>query len=233
MVGFERLTFLPGLLCDGRIFSPQQARFDGALVIDGFGARRSIEEMARHVIDVAPPRMALLGHSMGARVALEVYRAVPERVERLALVSTGIHGVQPGEAAKRHALLELGRSAGMAALVDRWLPPMVASGRVTDQAFMTPLRTMAIDQGVPVFDAQIQALLARPEVESLLPTIHCPVLVAVGSDDVWSPPTQHRDIAGKISGSTLRIVAGAGHMLPMEAGDALNLAIEEWLALPM
>lgn len=233
MPGYERLTLLPGLLCDGRIFSSQQARFKGALTIDGFGGLRSIEDMARQVIDCAPPRMALLGHSMGARVALEVYRAVPERVERLALVSTGIHGVQPGEAAKRHALLELGRSAGMAALVDRWLPPMVASARARDHAFMAPLRTMAIDQGVPVFDAQIQALLARPEVESLLPTIRCPVLIAVGSDDVWSPPAQHRDIAGKISGSTLRIISSAGHMLPVEAADALNLAIDQWLALPV
>lgn len=233
MAGYERLTLLPGLLCDGRIFSSQQARFKGALTIDGFGGLRSIEDMAKQVIDCAPPRMALLGHSMGARVALEVYRAVPERVARLALVSTGIHGVQPGEAAKRHALLELGRSAGMEALVDRWLPPMVASARAKDHAFMAPLRTMAIDQGVPVFEAQIHALLARPEVESLLPTIRCPVLVAVGSDDVWSPPAQHRDIAGKICGSTLRIISCAGHMLPVEAADVLNLAIDEWLALPV
>ena len=37
-------------------------------------------------------------------------------------------------------------------------------------------------------------------------------------------------MAAAIPGSTLTIVEGAGHMLPLEAPEALNQAIAGWLA---
>lgn len=225
------LVFLPGLLCDARMFESQRAAFPGMIAIDGFGERRGLAEMAAYALSVAPPLMSLLGHSMGARVALEMWRRAPERIERLALVSTGIHSPQPGEAEKRHALRDLGLRAGAAALVDAWLPPMIAPANRTP-ALIEPLRRMCIDAGTAVFAAQIEALLARPPVEALLPEIACPVLVAVGSEDVWSPPSQHRAIAAAIPDARLTVVAGAGHMLPAEAPDSLNAAIADWLARP-
>jgi len=228
----QSLCFLPGLLCDARIFDGQLLRFEGSKAIDGFGARTSLTDMARHVLDCGPERMAVLGHSMGGRVALEVYRLAPERVERLALVSTGVHLPQPGEAEKRHALYQIGLENGAAALVDRWLPPMLSAAHRDDPASVEPLREMCIAAGVAVYAAQIKALLNRPEVETLLPAITCPVLIAVGSDDAWSPPAQHAAIAAAIPLAMLTVVPGAGHMLPAEDPNALNAAIAAWLAQP-
>jgi pimeloyl-ACP methyl ester carboxylesterase len=75
-------------------------------------------------------------------------------------------------------------------------------------------------------------LLTRPALETLLPTVRCPTMVAGGSADTWSPPSQHREIAAAIAGAQLTIVEGSGHMLPAEAPDALNEAIAAWLSLP-
>ena len=168
---------------------------------------------------------------MGARVALEILRHAPARVERLALVSTGVHRLRPGEADGRHALLDLGLAQGADALVDRWLPPMVAPDRRDDEALLAPLRAMCIQAGVETYAAQIRALLHRPEVESLLPMIACPTLVLAGSEDRWSPPDQHRAIADAIPGAVLKIIAGSGHMLPAEAPDAFAAALADWLAM--
>lgn len=223
------LVLLPGLICDQRIFAGQMEHFDGAVAHPGFGERTSFAEMAREVLATAPARMSLLGHSMGARVALEIWRTAPERVERLALVSTGVHLTRPGEAEKRFALRDLGRSQGPEALVDKWLPPMVAADRAGDEALMARLRQMCVDNGVEAYAAQIAALLARPEVESLLPGIDVPALVAVGTADIWSPPAQHRAIAAALPQALYREIDGAGHMLPAEAPDALNAVIDEWL----
>ncbi|NIQ96066.1 MAG: alpha/beta hydrolase, partial [Desulfuromonadales bacterium] len=46
------------------------------------------------------------------------------------------------------------------------------------------------------------------------------------------PPKQHEEIAAKIAGSQLVIVPGAGHMIQLEAPDAVNAAITDWLARP-
>jgi pimeloyl-ACP methyl ester carboxylesterase len=176
--------------------------------------------------------MSLLGHSMGGRVALEVWRLAPERVERLALLSTGAHGVKPDEAQKRYALRDLGRGEGAEALVDQWLPPMVAPASRANAELMAGLKAMCVAQGVETYAAQIEALLHRRDAAPLLATIDRPTLVCTGQLDTWAPPAQHAAIADALPRGTLRVIEGAGHMLPVEAPLALNAAIADWLALP-
>lgn len=229
----EQLLLIPGLICDSRTFAAQLAAFGQAAPAPDYGDADDLGAMAERILAAAPRRFALLGHSLGARVALEVVRRAPGRVTRLALVSTGVHLPAPTEAPKRHALRDLGREQGMPALVDAWLPPMVAPARRGDAAFMAPLRAMCIDAGLPRFEAQIAALLNRPEVESLLPRLTCPVLVATGSEDRWSPPEQHAAMAALVPDARLIVVEGAGHMLPVEAPEAFNAAIADWLARPV
>src|SRR4051794_37969107 len=100
------LYLLPGLLCDRVTWAHQvEGLADLAEVrVASFYGFDSIPAMAQSVLDEAPARFAVAGHSMGARVALEMVRAAPERVERLALLDTGTHPVRPGEAEKRQEL---------------------------------------------------------------------------------------------------------------------------------
>lgn len=227
------LLFLPGLACDARIYAPQLAAFPDSRAVDGYGTADTLEAMARLALDQAPDSFDLFGHSMGGRVALEVFRLAPERVRRLALVSTGVHPLQPGEADKRRALQQVGWNRGFDALIDEWLPPMVAEPNRSDPAIYQPLRQMNIDAGQDVFDAQIHALVNRPAVDDLLPAIDCPTLVMTGELDGWAPPEQHRDIAAAIAGAELVIVPDAGHMIQLEAPDAANAAIARWLERPV
>ena len=80
------LMVLPGLMCDSRMFAGQTGSIAEVVVIDGFyeGAS-SLEAMADHALAHMPGRANLLGHSMGARIALEIMRKAPDRVARLAL----------------------------------------------------------------------------------------------------------------------------------------------------
>lgn len=225
------LLLLPGLLCDAHVWSAQAAAFAdaGVIAVDGYAGARSLADMARHALEQAPPRFSLAGHSMGARVALEVWRTAPERVARIALLDSGTHLPRPNEAAGRHALLQLGRDEGIDALIDAWLPPMVAPALRDDAALMEPMRAMCRKAGVAGYENGITALLGRPEVDSLLPTITCPALVGVGSEDAWAPVAQHEAIAARIAGAELVVFAGAGHMAPLEAPDQVNAALAAWL----
>jgi pimeloyl-ACP methyl ester carboxylesterase len=226
------LLFLPGLACDARIYAPQLAAFPDSRAVDGYGTADTLPAMASIALENAPDSFDLLGHSMGGRVALEVFRLAPERVRRLALVSTGIHPVREGEAAKRHALQTVGWNHGFGQLIDAWLPPMVAEANRAKPEVYEPLRQMNTEAGQEVFDAQIHALLNRPEVDSLLPQIACPALVMTGELDTWAGPDQHRQIAAALPNSDLVIVPGAGHMIQLEAPEAVNTAIAHWLERP-
>jgi len=226
------LVLLPGLICDSAIYAPQTAAFGDSLAVNGYGLRDSLVAMAESVLEQAPAEFDLFGHSMGGRIALEVYRMAPDRVRRLALVSTGIHPVGEKEPEKRAALQAIGHEQGFEALVDTWLPPMVAEANRAVPEIYGACREMCLRHDQAIFDAQIRALLGRPEVTGLLPQIRCPTLVMTGSADAWAPPAQHEGIAAAIPNSELVIVEGAGHMIQLEAPEAVNAAIARWLDRP-
>jgi pimeloyl-ACP methyl ester carboxylesterase len=234
------LLFLPGLICDARIYAPQSAAFADSHVVDSYGTKDnpadSLVEMARIALaradELGAGQLDVFGHSMGGRVAMELYRLAPKRVRRLALVSTGIHPLGLNEPEKREALKKIGHDNGFEALVDSWLPPMVADANRSDPAIYPPMREMCLSMGQAVFDAQINALVTRPEVDDLLKSITCPTLVMTGELDQWAPPAQHEEIAARIANSQLVVVPGAGHMIQLEAPEAVNDAINRWLAMP-
>lgn len=223
---------LPGLICDETIWHHQVKALErrNVRVAHGYRLCRTIEAMAETVLSNAPPMFNLCGHSMGARVALEIYRRAPDRVKKLALLDTGTHTTRSGEKDKRYALWDIGKSKGMEALVDAWLPPMVAPAFRNEAEIMTPLRTMALRAGLDGFEAQMHALLDRPEVESLLPSIDVPTLVGVGSEDVWSPLAQHRQIAALIPNAQIVVFEGAGHMSPAETPHLVTDALSIWMS---
>ena len=230
----EDLLILPGLMCDAGMFAATLAAFPQACAIDDhYAGADDIGAMAEHVLASAPARFALIGHSMGARVALEVVHRAPDRVSRLMIADTGVHGVREGEAGSRHALRDLGRREGFDRLVDSWLPPMVGEAARADATLMASLRAMCLRAGQAVFEAQIEALLHRPDTDAALHALTCPVAVVVGAEDQWSTVDQHRDIAARIAQATLHVIAAAGHMAPAEQPQHFNTLIREWLAIPI
>lgn len=230
----EPLVILPGLMCDSRMFLGQIAAFPEALVIDGFYGRSDrLPDMADYALARIPsPRFNLLGHSMGARVALEIMRKAPDRVARLALVNTGVHPVRDGEAEKRYALRDLGRSQGFSSLVNSWLPPMLCAESRSKEELVLRLESMCYAAGLATFERQIEALLARQPTDEVLEAIACPTHVIVGAEDLWAPPSQHAEFAALIKNSQLREIEGAGHMLPAEKPDEFNVVLREWLLAP-
>ena len=216
---------LPGLLCDETIWS-HQSEVLGKLadvVVPDFRHVNSIPAMAQLVLDAAPRRFSVAGHSMGGRVALEVFRMAPDRVERLALLDTGVHPRAADEESKRWALVDLARSEGMAAMAARWLPPMLHPDH---SALLEPLTEMVMRSVPDTFANQQKALLDRPDARAVLPLIRCPTLVLCGRQDIWSPVSQHEEIAASIPHAKLAIVEDCGHMSPVEQPEAVT----KWLS---
>lgn len=223
------LVILPGLLCDSRMFQSQVTRFNAVVIDDFYGRANSITAMARYALDRTPDGAAILGHSMGGRVALEMWRLASKRIDRLAIANSGVHPVRKGEAESRHRLLELGRADGDEALVDAWLPPMMGPEITPGMDVYTRLHAMAVDAGTATYEVQVRALLDRPDAEAVLPTITCPFQAIAARHDSWSPVLQHEQIVAATPGGQLSIIEQAGHMAPAEQPESFNDAVELWL----
>lgn len=228
------LCLLPGLLCDATVWEPQHAALtDRADVyIPDFWGLSSFENMARKALDETSGPLDVAGHSMGARVALEMWRLAPERMRRLALLDTGYHGPRPQEEPARMKLVELAYREGMAAVAARWLPPMLHPSRVNDQALMGPLTDMVCRATPEIFEGQQRAGLTRPDASGYLPRIACPTLVLCGLQDGWSPPPQHEEMARIIPGAQLRLIDECGHMATVERPEEVTQALSDWLDRP-
>ena len=153
---------------------------------------------------------------MGARVALEMIRLAPNRIEKMALLDTGIHGLKEGEPEKRQAIIDYAHKHGMEALAQKWLPPMVYEGNYENVELMEGLHSMVLRMSPDIHERQITALVNRPDAKIHLAEITCPTLLLVGRQDQWSPIAQHQDMNKHIKGSVLEIIENAGHFAPCE-----------------
>jgi pimeloyl-ACP methyl ester carboxylesterase len=227
----QSAVLLSGLLCDETFWSDIPQRLSGVAEIQvvSFRGFSSIPAMAQHVLDIAPQRFAVAGHSMGGRVALEIMRAAPRRITGLALLNTGVHAVRDGEPQSRSHLLRLAYQHGMSALAAEWLPPMMGADAARAAELMPRLRAMIERFSADAYAGQVSAMLNRPEVLSVLPTIDVPTLLLSGSDDTWSPVSQQQSIRRRIPHATLFEIHGAGHMAPLERPDSVAIALREWL----
>ncbi len=230
---------LPGLLCDEAVWSAQVEALAArgvACQVPDYGELDSLQAMARSVLEGAPAeRFALAGHSMGGRVALEVLRLAPERVQRLALLDTGIDPLPAGEAgererARRMEWLGIARERGMRAMARDWARGMVHPSRWDSPVFESILDML--ERKTPaIYEAQIRALLGRPDARGVLAGLQCPVLLGCGRDDTWSPPVRHEEMQALLPGSRLVLIEHSGHMVTMEQPRAVCDALLAWMDL--
>ena len=230
------LVLIPGLLCDEFVWSEQRRALSSLaqVWVPDHGALDSLTDMATAVLRDAPAeQFALAGHSMGGRVALEVLRLAPHRVQRLALLDSGWLPLQPGargeeEQASRMALLEIAFEHGMRTMGRQWASGMVHPSHLQGPVFES-IVTMIERKTPGIFAAQIRALLARPDATAQLLGIDCPTLILCGRQDRWSTLSQHLQMAAIIRGARLRIIEECGHMSTLEQPAAVTTAMAEWL----
>jgi pimeloyl-ACP methyl ester carboxylesterase len=232
----ESLVLVPGLMCDETVWLHQIATLGRgrSIQVATHALSDSLGLMAERILDSAPPRFALAGHSMGGRVALEVVARAPARVSRLALLDSGYEALAPGEAgererAGRQRLLDIAKRDGMLAMARDWARGMVHPARLTDPSLMDSIHSMIARATIAQFDAQIRALLARPDRTDLLASLRVPTLVLCGHDDKWSPLARHVEMARLVRGSQLVDVPDCGHMSTMERPEAITAALLAWL----
>lgn len=232
----EAVLLLPGLLCDAAVWRDQCAALgDVECIVPDYGLASSVGDMARLALArVAAPRFALAGHSMGGRVALEIAKMAPERIERMALLDTGMAPLAPGEAGQREinermALLQMARSRGMRAMGEQWARGMVHPAHL-DAPVFGDILAMIERQTPDAFAAQLNALIQRPDATGVLAALQCPTLLLCGRQDAWSPLARHQDMHRRCPHSRLVVVEDSGHMTTMEQPQAVSRALREWLA---
>jgi len=229
------LVFLPGMMCDERLFRHQINAFQNerACEVHQFGrVDNSIEAMAKRILDNTPACFALVGLSMGGIVAMEMMRQQPKRIERVALLDTNPKGEAEKVKVRRNLQIEQARTGGMIGIMRRELMPYYLSDACEKDALLELCTKMAMAQGEDVFIHQSEALRDRKDQCATLQAFEGKALVLCGREDRMCPVERHELMAGLLANATLEIIEDAGHLPTLEKPEITTNALRHWIEAP-
>jgi pimeloyl-ACP methyl ester carboxylesterase len=225
------IVLVPGLLTSPRLYANQLPALwqHGPVTIADNTRDHTMAAIASRILADAPPRFALAGLSMGGYISFEIVRQAPDRVDRLALLDTSARPDTPEVTERRQAQIALARGGRFAEVADQQFPLLVHPSRHGDPSARELVRLMADETGPDAFIRQQQANIGRVDSRPGLGDIGCPTLVLVGDGDQLTPPELSAELAGAIQGARLLVVAGAGHLTPLEQPEQVTNALVAWL----
>jgi pimeloyl-ACP methyl ester carboxylesterase len=172
----------------------------------------------------------VLGLSFGTGLALELYRAHPELVRSLVLVSAyaGWAGSLPPEVAAQRKqrmlhMIELPPDAW----AREWLPTLLTDSAPPEIA--EELKAIMLDFHPAGQRTLLDSGFAEHDLRDLLPRIKVPTLLLYGEKDVRSPLNVAEAMHARISRSELVIIPSVAHMVDMEAPERMNAEVRRFL----
>ncbi len=177
-----------------------------------------------HHLDVGP--VNIVGHSMGALIALGTTVEEPTMIRRLAMLN-GVYK-RSAEAAKavceRAAQIRCG-NMNIQQPLDRWFTDMVSdqSARVWTERMLAGVDPKAYSTAYSAFARGDGIYAGR------LGEITCPALFLTGDGDLNSTAGMARDMAAATCNGEAETIKGHRHMVGLTAPSRVNEALMSWL----
>ncbi|KFI24482.1 alpha/beta fold hydrolase [Paenirhodobacter enshiensis] len=228
----DPLVFLPGFMCDMRLFWHQLMHFSAerpVIVLPLAG--ETIEEMADNVTASLPERFTLVGHWLGGIVAMEILRRVPHRVTEAVLMDVSAMGESAQFASQREDRIIMALSDRLDEAMLEEIPASTLGPGEAALPAQALLLEMAASLGPEAFARQSRALMRRPDLQRALRSARQRVLLLCGEFDTICPPRRHEILAELMLLAEFRMVRGAGHLLPLEAPEEITRIMDKWFAV--
>jgi pimeloyl-ACP methyl ester carboxylesterase len=164
-------------------------------------------------------RFFLLGHSLGGAIAQEYARSFPQKVQGLILSGSITQFIVAAD------YLETVKNKFPAAVHASCLAAY-AAGNIS--GFYEKGYGMLSRNGKDTLYSDLTACSAFDSI-AWVSAIALPALVICGSEDKITPPEASQSLAQMIPEAQLKIVAGAGHMVMMEAAAEFNKAVKAFI----
>ena len=231
----ETLVMIPPMLSDARIFAPQievLSRAHAVMVAPPSCGER-FEEIASQILTWSPSKFALCGMGMGGMVAMELIRRAPERITRIALMSTSAQADTPDAAAAREPHIIAAQSGRWDDVLrheinSTWMAPS------TDKvALVRQLMQMGYDVGPEAYVKQARAMQRRKDQQNTLSQIQQPTAIICGRHDGQYRLKRHEFLAEMVPYAKLEVIEDAGYIPTLEAPGATTAALHRWMGQPL
>lgn len=226
------LTFLPGTMCDHRLWAPVRARLEPRfstdyIPIESELTREGMLGLIHSAASTGDP-LHLVAFSMGGYLALQYALDNPGRVASLVTVASSAFGLTEAEAAERMRALDLLAKHDYRGIPPARLNQFVHPSRRSDPAVVDVIRAMDRDLGKAVLVAQLTETSTRASLAPRLPELDILVLLIGADSDPFVPWASIERMAALIPGAQAIKAENAGHMIPLEQPDWLAARIADF-----
>lgn len=219
------LVLVSGLLSNESLWQHQVKHLSEIASIQVVSpSQNSCEKMVQAILDVAPPKFALAGHSMGGWLCLEIMRRAPLRVSKLCLLNTTARSDSKEKRAKRQEMILRAKEGHFHEIVEELADRLVYNSHVVKD-----VKKMFLEVGSEVFIHQEEAMINRRESRSILPGIDCPTLVIHAAQDRNFSIEEHKELVAEIPNAKLAVIEDSGHMSPLEMPQVVTALLRYWL----
>lgn len=231
----EPIVFIPGFMCDARAFLPQIVQLGTTHACQIFipAAEETVERLSEQVLATAPAKFVLVGHGLGGDVAMDVLRRAPERVLRVALISTDPLAEPPKAAAAREARIVAAKAGRLVQAAEEDFPLSAFADTEWRDEVRALMADMVLQLGEGVYIRQSRAMQRRPDQSKTLRRALMPALILAGAEDGLVPVRRQEFLAGLLPYGRLQVLAGAGHLPMLEQPEAVTAALRDFLSGPM
>lgn len=224
------IVLIPGALATPKIWYQQEIFFQKSKQLHYVDVLNSdsIVEIALRFTTIAPKKFTLIGFSMGGYIALELYRLIPNKIEKLILINSAAKLVSEKGKFERERSLELMNKGKFDFLIK-----LIFKNSIYDKEkhnILLPLvQEMAQEVGVENYKNQLNAILNKPDHSPLLSMIECPTLLIASKQDKVMPIERSEHMAKNMKYSELIYIEQCGHMAMLEQPDKINQILADWI----
>lgn len=227
----KNLLLIPGLLSDKTLWKPVLRTFKDNYhsEIINVASCKKIEELSQSICENINKEVVLIGFSLGAWIALNVYSILPNYCKALILISSA-----PGSlttTTRQHFLTYIQQisSGNFEEFIKADYEQDVSISNKNDQNLKSTLMGMMRNHGPQVAINQLNAMLMFKGDFSNLSYVHCPTLLIRGIDDKSINIKRQEEILSEINKAELAIVPNSAHYIPLENPNVTASIIENWL----
>jgi pimeloyl-ACP methyl ester carboxylesterase len=208
---------IENLVADFHCVAPDMRGFGASdSMPENFAVKDYADDVAELISVLTIENYALVGHSMGGKIALSFAARLPRGLRSLILLAPSPPTPEPMQETEREKLLNARGNRCVAAKTIC----KAAGGRLSAEVF-----ARAIDDNLRSSEAAWRAWLeqgSREDISAEIEKINVPILIAAGeADENITADLLTREIVRRVSDARLTVVEKAKHLLPLEVPDRI------------
>lgn len=197
---------------------------------DELSLERWAEDLGGLLTALGVERPVLVGHSLGASIALKYALEHPDDVRALALIGADatLGNLAPRMLASAERIESMGLETWVA---EYWSknPPFSPESLEREPAILAEYRDFVLANDPADYVRQCRAIAGAEDLSGRLGEVTQPALVLIGAKDDRTLPEHGRALAERLGNARVVELPLVGHTLPLEAPEAVAAAVSTFL----